>query len=144
MFPVRFYYADTKPIVLKNKKAVKSFILEIFSKEGKTIHKINYIFCSDHYLLEINQKYLNHDFFTDIITFDLTEEHGIIGEIYISVDRVKENAVIHSFSFREELLRVLFHGAIHLCGYDDKKKSEITIMRKKEDYYLQLFKKQTK
>jgi probable rRNA maturation factor len=83
---------------------------------------------------------LQHDYFTDIITFDLSvSKNETIGEIYISVDRVRENAMTHSVTFQTELLRVIFHGALHLCGYKDKKKSEITIMREKEDYYLLLF-----
>ncbi|MCW3113260.1 MAG: metal-dependent hydrolase YbeY [Segetibacter sp.] len=136
---VRFNYADVKPISLNDKKGVKDFVVSIFNKEGRPLKKINYIFCSDEYLLEINKSYLQHDYYTDIITFDLSEQEGTIGEIYISVDRVKENSKSHATSFSTELLRVIFHGALHLIGYKDKKKSEITIMRDKEEYYLRLF-----
>lgn len=139
MLPVRFNYADVKPLSIRKKKLIKETVIDIFLNEEKTIHNINYIFCSDNYLLEINKEYLHHNHYTDIITFNLSEGKAVTGEIYISIERVKENAVIHSFSFTNELLRVIFHGALHLCGYNDKKKSEITIMRKKEDYYLQLF-----
>lgn len=139
MVNVRFNYADVQPISLKRKKAVKEFIKEIFRLEGKALKEMNYIFCSDEYLLEINKSYLQHDYFTDIITFDLSEGDETIGEVYISVDRVKENALTHQATFSSELLRVIFHGALHLVGYKDKKKSEITIMREKEDYYLLLF-----
>jgi len=89
--------------------------------------------------MEINRAFLNHDTYTDIITFDLSEGVGIVGEVYVSVDRVKENARLELVTFESELLRVLFHGALHLCGFNDKKKSEIIEMRQKEDYYLQLY-----
>ncbi len=138
MSQVRFNHADVKQLSFKNKKFIKEIVVRIFLDEAKKVNKINYIFCSDTYLLEINKKYLTHNFFTDIISFDLSEGEAVTGEIYISIDRVKENAIIHSASFRKELLRVIFHGVLHLCGYKDKKKSEITLMRKKEDYYLQL------
>jgi rRNA maturation RNase YbeY len=141
MPPVRFNYADVPPIALKGKREIKQCVEEIFKLENKRLHLINYIFCSDSFLLQINRAYLKHDFFTDIITFDLSEENGSKGEIYISIDRVRENACIHHTSFRNELMRVIFHGALHLCGYKDKKKSEITLMRQKEEYYLRLFEK---
>lgn len=135
---VRFNYADVNPIKLKNKRLVKDLIVSIFQEEGKALEKMNYIFCSDDYLLEINRYFLHHDYFTDIITFDLSED-DTVGEVYISVDRVKDNSLSHSTTFEQEILRVIFHGALHLIGYKDKKKSEITIMRQKEDYYLRLY-----
>lgn len=138
---VRFNYADVKPISLSKKSMIKETVAEIFSNEGKELRLLNYIFCSDHYLLDINKAFLNHDFFTDVISFDLSEGESMIGEVYISMDRVKENAILHSATFEKELLRIIFHAALHLCGYKDKKKSEITIMREKEDYYLQFFQK---
>ncbi|WP_018616081.1 rRNA maturation RNase YbeY [Segetibacter koreensis] len=140
---IRFNYADVPPISLSRKKLIKDHIREIFLKEGKQLRSLSFIFCSDQYLIEINKTFLKHDFYTDIITFDLSEGEETVGEIYISVERVKENAVDHSSSFTDELLRVIFHGALHLCGYRDKKKSEITTMREKEDYYLQTFQKKT-
>ncbi len=124
---------------MKGKNVVKQFVEELFTSENKELRHLTYVFCSDEYLLQINRSFLNHDYLTDIITFDLSEGEGMVGEIYISIDRVKDNATIHSASFTEEILRVIFHGALHLCGYKDKKKSEITIMREKEDYYLALF-----
>jgi probable rRNA maturation factor len=140
MGKVRFNYADVAAIASKDKTRVKSFVEELFLKENRQLQKLEYIFCSDNYLLEINKSFLQHDYFTDIITFDLSvSKDETIGEIYISVDRVRENAMTHSATFQTELLRVIFHGALHLCGYKDKKKSEITIMREKEDYYLRLF-----
>ena len=143
MNKVRFQYADVPSVQLKNKTSVKQFVQNLFVLEGKPLHKLNYIFCSDGYLLQINQDFLKHDYYTDIITFDITDdlEQGTIGEVYISIDRVKDNAVSHDTSFTQELLRVIFHGALHLCGYRDKKKSEITMMREKENYYLCLFEK---
>lgn len=101
--------------------------------------KLRFIFCSDAYLLEINRQYLQHDYYTDIITFDLGEAGNIDGEIYISVERVKENAGLMQTSFKEELHRVIFHGVLHLCGYKDKLKSERLEMRSKEDRLLQLY-----
>jgi probable rRNA maturation factor len=136
---VRFSYADVSPIVLKSKRAVKDFVVEIFQVEGRPVRELTYIFCSDEYLLDINQSFLKHDDYTDIITFDLSEGPETVGEIYISIERVIENAVVHGELYARELLRVIFHGALHLIGYRDKKKSEITIMREKEEYYLRLF-----
>ena len=134
---VRFFYGDVPTISLQGKRQVQQFVKDIFAEEGKELVSLTYIFCSDNFILEINQKFLQHDYYTDIITFDFTEQGGTIGEIYISVETVKSNSIIHKTTFSHELLRVIFHGALHLCGYGDKKKSEITIMRQKEEYYLQ-------
>ena len=121
---VRFNYADVKPITLRNKTAVKKAVFDLFVAEGKPLSEINYVFCSDSYLVQINRSFLQHDYFTDIITFDLSDGDETVGEVYISVDTVKANAADHLVTFQEELLRVIFHGALHLCGYKDKKKSE--------------------
>ena len=136
---VRFHYADVNPITLPNKRKVQEYIVGIFQKEKMNLKQLNYIFCSDAYILQINNDFLQHDFYTDIITFDLSESGAIIGELYIGVETVKSNSNLHRVPFHEEMLRVLFHGALHLCGYGDKKKSEITIMRQKEEYYLQRY-----
>jgi rRNA maturation RNase YbeY len=136
---VRFNYADVNPIKLKRKGELKEFIQSIFSKEGKEVNRLDYIFCSDVFLLDINRSFLKHDYFTDIVTFDLSEGNGTVGEIYISTERVKDNSKIHGSNHDEEMMRVIFHGALHLIGYSDKKKSEKAIMREKEDYYLHLF-----
>ena len=141
MQQVRFNYADINSITLTKKKEVKLLIANIFKQEGKELQYIDYIFCSDEYLLNINRSFLHHDYYTDIITFDLSENKGIIGEVYISAERVKDNATTLQSTFSQEMLRVIFHGALHLCGYKDKKKSEITLMRQKEDYYLRSFEK---
>ncbi len=137
---VSFSYADKK-LNYAHKTVLKAFIPNIFKQEAKVLSYINYIFCSDEYLLQINKNFLQHDFYTDIITFDLSESNGVIGEIYISLDRVKDNATSLNHSFEQELLRVVFHGALHLCGYKDKKKSEIAEMRNREEHYMRLYKK---
>lgn len=141
MSKVTFHSAD-RPIPFPGRNALKAFIGSIFHKEKKPLAFISYIFCSDDYLLQINRDFLNHDYYTDIITFGLsTENQPVEAEVYISVDRVRDNAKAHDQPFAKEIRRVIFHGALHLCGYRDKKKSEITIMRQKEDLYLRLFEK---
>lgn len=133
---VTFQYADRK-LVLAQKTTIQSFVETIFKREKKKLVRINYVFCSDAYLLNINRDFLAHDYYTDIITFGLSEPgEPVEAEIYISVDRVKDNANQLGVSFKEEILRVIFHGALHLCGYKDKKKSDIALMRQKENYYL--------
>ncbi len=121
---------------LANRTRLKSFIEKIFKKEGKILGGLNYVFCSDGELLKINRTYLKHDYYTDIITFDLSESKSKEGEIYISVDRVRDNARKLGATFKSELHRVIFHGALHLCGYKDKDKKDRIQMREKEDYYL--------
>ncbi|WP_240965766.1 rRNA maturation RNase YbeY [Pseudoflavitalea sp. G-6-1-2] len=119
---------------------MKSFIIDLFKKEKKKAGELSFVFCSDAYLLEINKQYLKHNYYTDIITFDLSQTPGVIsGELYISVDRVKDNAQNFNVSFKEELHRVIFHGALHLCGYKDKTEKEEALMRKMEDKYLRLY-----
>lgn len=139
MKEVTFRYADRK-LVLAQKTAIQAFVETIFKKEKKKLAHINYVFCSDAFLLNINRDFLSHDYYTDIITFGLSEPgEPVEAEIYISVDRVKDNAVQLDVSFKEEMLRVIFHGALHLCGYKDKKKSDITLMREKENHYLSTY-----
>jgi probable rRNA maturation factor len=131
-----FFFQDTNP-TLPNRTGLKSFIQSIFGSEKKKLGSLNYIFCTDKALLEINRQFLQHDYYTDIISFELSGKGDPIqAEIYISVDRVKENALTHGVSFRSELHRVIFHGALHLCGYRDKKKPEKALMTQKEDQYL--------
>ena len=137
---ILFRNAD-KTFLFPNKKRLKQFIELLFKKEKKGLYELTYVFCSDEYLLGINKDFLKHDFYTDIITFDLSENNKqTIGEIYISLDRIKDNAKTMNASIKEETLRVIFHGALHLCGYKDKSKADIIKMRMKEDYYLSLFK----
>jgi probable rRNA maturation factor len=133
----KVYFHDLQNIsFLKERKRLKLFIGTIFKKEKIKLQELHYIFCSDDYLLKINQLYLNHDYYTDIITFDLSEGKGIIGEVYISIDRLKENANNFNSSYSKELHRLLFHGALHLCGYEDKRTSDKKQMTLREDYYI--------
>lgn len=132
---VYFFFLQIEP-GFKNRTALKGFIEKLFKREGKKLRSINYIFCSDEDILKINKQYLKHDFYTDIITFDLSESDQIVAEVYISTERVRENAKSLGTSFISEIHRVIFHGALHLCGYGDKTKSEKVEMRKREDYYL--------
>ena len=124
---------------LRHKLSFKSWLKSVAAAEGFRVGDINYIFCDDEYLLGINQQYLQHDTFTDIITFDYVEKKVLSGDIYISVERVKENSQIFNVSFGEELLRVLSHGLLHLCGYKDKTDAEAAEMRQKEAWAMSLF-----
>ena len=133
---VHFFSQDIRSS-LKNTTTLKLFIESIFKGERRGLNSINYIFCSDKTLREINKKYLNHDFYTDVITFNLSSNNKpITAEVYISVERVRDNAKKLGVSINSELHRVLFHAVLHLCGYNDKKKKDIEIMRKKEDVLL--------
>lgn len=132
-----------QPVVLRNRRLLKLFIHELFAKEGKQLQSLDIIFCSDEYLLEINKQHLLHNYYTDIITFDLSDPNSTqtIGELYISVYRVKDNALTLQTQFSSELLRVIFHGALHLCGFKDKTAKDIKQMREKEEEYLALYSK---
>lgn len=133
-----------KPVSLKDRTRLKQFLVSLFKKEGKKLGELQYIFCSDDYLLDINRQYLNHDFYTDIITFDLSQKgQSINAEIYISVDRVKDNAQEYNSSLKKELQRVIFHGALHLCGYKDKTPAQEKEMRQMEEKYLALWVRST-
>lgn len=133
---IRIDYAD-KNIGLQNKGALKTFIERQVKKEGIVIKELQYVFCSDPYLLQINKDFLQHDYYTDIISFDLSVIKGqLIGEVYISVDRVKDNAATHKSTIKEELLRVIFHGALHFCGYKDKKPADRRLMREMETKWI--------
>jgi probable rRNA maturation factor len=132
------------PIALQDRTRLKRLLASLFKKEKKQLGELLYIFCSDDYLLQINLEYLNHNYFTDIITFDLSEKDQLINaEIYISVDRVRENAREFGCSVRQELHRVMFHGALHLCGYKDKKPKDALLMREMEDKWLGLYDRST-
>jgi len=125
---------------LSNRTRLKSFIASLFKKEKKRLGDIHYIFCSDPYLLEINRQHLQHDYYTDIITFGLSDPgQPIHAEVYISIDRVRDNARQFNTPLKEELHRVIFHGALHLCGYKDKKVKDQGLMRRMEDKYLGLY-----
>ena len=122
----------------KNRTEIKKWIKKSVIKEGHKLGELSFNFCSDEELLKINIEHLNHDFYTDIITFELNEDDVVIGDIYISIDRVKDNAKQQGTTFTNELMRVLIHGVMHLCGYKDKTKKDAALMREKEDYYLSL------
>lgn len=133
---IYFFFQDTK-FGLQHRTVLKKFIESIFKKEGRELESLNYIFCTDKSLLKINQQYLQHDDYTDIITFELSPKgEPVLGEIYISVDRVRENARLLGSSFKSEIHRVLFHGALHLCGYKDKSAEEKSKMTARENFYI--------
>jgi len=132
---IRFFF-ENKSVRLTERTRLKAFLLSLFRKEGRSVDSINYIFCSDKRLLDINRQFLDHNYYTDIITFDLSESSKIVAEIYISLERVRENAKKEGNSLKSELHRVIFHGALHLCGFGDKSKAESKMMREKEDEYL--------
>lgn len=133
-----FFYSEDVDFTLKHASGISSWLNKIVLSEGKKTGDISIIFCSDEYLLEMNQKHLNHDYYTDIITFDYSIENIVSGDLFISVDRVRDNSVSFGASFINELNRVLAHGALHLCGYKDKSPEEQRQMREKENFYLSL------
>jgi rRNA maturation RNase YbeY len=136
---INFFFQNT--IGLKHRGKLKTFINFLLNEEGFQAKDISIIFCSDEYLLDLNKQHLNHDYFTDIITFDLTPKNNkeTTGELYISIDRVKHNAKDYNTTVVNELHRVIFHGILHLCGYKDKSKNDIKLMREKEAHYLGLY-----
>lgn len=122
----------------KARTKIKEWVNRAIKKEGYRLGELSYNFCSDEHLLQINIEHLQHDFYTDIITFELNENKTIVGDVYISIDRVKDNAQQNNKTYSNELMRVIIHGTLHLCGYKDKTKKEAALMREKEDYYLSL------
>ena len=133
---IRFFKEDTS-FELSEKQRVKVWIKSIATQEGKQMGELSYIFCSDEYLLQVNREYLDHDYYTDIITFDNAEEEGVIeGDIFVSIDRVRDNATTLQVPFETELRRVLAHGVLHLCGYKDKTPIDEQLMRAKENFYI--------
>jgi len=139
MKSISFFSEDT-PFELPHQHVIKEWIGYIITAEGKSLKHLNYIFCSDAHLLKINQEYLDHDYYTDIITFNSSNQEDVIeGDIFISIDRVQDNALSLGHSFSHELNRVIAHGVLHLIGYDDSSASLQQTMRTKEDSYLYLF-----
>ncbi len=130
------FFSEAINFRLRNIKTIRTWISDTIVSEGKTPGDISVIFCNDSFLLEMNIKYLSHDTLTDIITFDYTEGLVISGDIFISVERVKENATTYTKSFADELHRVIIHGVLHLCGYQDKSSKHQVVMRMKEEEYL--------
>jgi rRNA maturation RNase YbeY len=134
---INFHYE--LDFALKNPNRYASWIKDICLSENAVAKELNYIFCNDDYLIEINRKYLNHDNYTDIITFDYTEDTFVSGDIYISIERVAENSLTYAVSLENELLRVMAHGVLHLLGYQDKGDDAVALMRKKEEEKINLF-----
>ena len=135
-----FFNNADKSTSLRFRTKLKAFINQQCLKEGVHIETLQYVFCSDKFLLDINTRYLNHYFYTDIISFDLSDKRGqLVGDVYISIDRVKENAKTEEQLYIHELLRVIFHGALHFCGYKDKKPADVKRMRSMEDKWLKAY-----
>lgn len=122
-----------------SKKELKQAVKDLVSNEGKSLKDLSLVFTDDEYLLEVNKQYLNHDFFTDVITFDYSDFPEVSGDVMISLDRVKDNAHSMDLAYELEFYRVVFHGVLHLCGYKDKKNEDVLLMREKEDFYIQRF-----
>ena len=133
---IYFFFNGVK-LSLRNRRKLKEFLVSIFRLEKVKLHSLNFVFSTDKAVRSINNEFLNHDYFTDIITFCLSEKgQPVVADIYISVDRIRDNALLENETFQRELHRVVFHGALHLCGYGDKSGEEIKRMRKREDHYL--------
>ena len=136
---INFFTEDIQ-FNFKNRRACKRWILSVLEEEkvlkNMKFEELSFIFCSDEYLLDMNKKYLGHDYFTDVITFDNSEDNTFSGDVFISIDRVRDNAAIFGQLFIDELHRVIIHGVLHLSGYDDVTEQEQKTMRSKEDYYL--------
>lgn len=136
MASIQFYFTGIK-FSLTDRRRLKLFLPLILAKNKRQLESLTFVFCSDQYLLDINKQFLHHDYYTDIVTFDLSEVPGyVIGELYISIDRIKENAKLSGVSAVHELHRVIFHGVLHLCGFNDKTALQKKIMRNQEDKYL--------
>lgn len=134
---IQFFFEDIDPIEIDS--STNEWLQKLIVEEGKKVGKINYIFLSDDGLLKVNRDFLQHDYYTDVITFDYVKGKTISADIFVSLPRISENAISHSKDFKSELHRVLAHGVLHLCGYKDKTDEEITEMRNKEDFYLNIF-----
>jgi len=131
------YFSEDIDFTLSQKRKYTSWLKEVALSENRKLSDINIIFCSDDYLLSINKEYLGHDYYTDIITFDYCEGSILSGDLFISIDSVKDNASFYNVDFIVELSRVMVHGVLHLIGFDDHTSSDIQIMRSKEDYYIE-------
>ena len=132
------YYTEDIKFSFKERRLTSRWLRLVAESEIRRLGDISIIFCSDNYILDVNMKYLQHDYFTDIITFDYCEGDRLSGDLFISVDSVRENAIEYGTEFEDELNRVIVHGLLHLIGYDDHSKNDIAVMRSKENYYLSL------
>jgi probable rRNA maturation factor len=138
MNSISFHNEGTKPKT-PSKRLLKAWIKEFVGNHGKKVGELAFVFCSDEKILEVNQNFLQHDYYTDIITFDYCEGDFVSGDIYISVERVQENAISHQVEYNNELLRVLAHGVLHLIGFQDKEENMKAEMTKNEDLCMSLF-----
>ena len=137
---IEFFYEDIS-FQLLNPELTRDWVQGVIEQEGHSLESLNYVFCSDEYLRKINLEYLNHDYYTDIVTFDNSEKKKLIeGDVFISIDRIQDNADSHSSPFLHELHRVIIHGVLHLTGYNDTSNDEKKVMREKENAYLSLLK----
>ena len=132
------YFTEDTNFAFKEKRFTAKWLKFVAQSEAKKLGDIGIIFCSDNYILEVNIKYLQHDYYTDIITFDYCEGDTLSGDLFISIDSVRENASFYGVEFPVELNRVIVHGLLHLIGYDDHTEEDIAVMRAKENYYLSL------
>ena len=132
---INLFFEEIEPFEV-NSRMYKDWLSVVCVEEQKELNEVNLIFCSDEYLLKMNVEFLQHDYYTDIISFDYCEGKVISGDLFISKDRVCENAIINKVGFSMELNRVIVHGVLHLCGYKDKSEDEVDVMRGQEDYYL--------
>ena len=130
------YFTQDCSFSFKDKRLTSRWLKFVAESEAKRLGDISIIFCSDNYILDVNIKYLKHDYYTDIITFDYCEGNRLSGDLFISVDSVRENAAFYGTEFMDELNRVIVHGVLHLIGYDDHSEEDIAVMRSKENYYL--------
>lgn len=134
---IRYFCEDIR-FVLKNKRLNSAWLKTVCGSEIRKLGDVNIIFCSDNYILDMNLRYLQHDYFTDIITFDYCEKDVVSGDLFISIDSVRDNAGHYGATFEEELDRVMVHGILHLIGYDDHSEEQSAEMRRKENYYLDM------
>lgn len=139
MKPSKINFYSENDFELGNSSHYSTWIEKVIATEGHKLEELSYIFCDDEYLLDLNRDYLDHDTYTDIITFDYSVGKIVQGDIYISTERVAENAREYNVSFEEELRRVIIHGVLHLCGYRDKTAEETSLMRKKEEEKMKMF-----
>ena len=133
---IEYFFEDIDQIQIES--TIKEWLIQLIKSDGFKVGQVNYIFCNDEYLLKVNRDFLNHDYYTDVITFDYVKGKTVSGDIFVSLPRISENAEQLGSSFVTELKRVLAHGILHLCGYKDKTTQEAAEMRNKEEFYLAL------
>ncbi|MEJ7674353.1 MAG: rRNA maturation RNase YbeY [Chitinophagaceae bacterium] len=139
MTSIFFNDLDTKSSLL-HKRKFKDFIANIFRDENRWLERVDIIFCSDAYLLDLNKKFLNHNFYTDTLTFVLSKANEpLLGEVYISIDRIKANSIDFRDTYQNELARVVIHGCLHLCGYEDKPTNQALMIKRQEEYLINWF-----